>query len=132
MKLVEQVTGASLRGKLDALRIALSTVSQSSQESHAVVAPKRVEFGVLTEKEASPEAGTVGEITGEGDPSPHAGHQDNATPDANADDVKIMKDAPDQQNAAPGAAEDSQGFGQHGDQDATDSESRQVHPKTPS
>ena len=84
------------------------------------------------EADDSPDAGTVGEIADKGDPSPHAGDPDNETPNASADDVKIMEDAPDQQNADPGAAVDSQGFGQHGDQDATDPETRQVHPKTPS
>jgi hypothetical protein len=70
----------------------------------------------------SPDAGTVGSIDGQGDPSPHEGHADNDTPDASAD----------QQNAAPGAAVDSQGFGQHGDQDVTEVGSKQDHPKTPS
>jgi hypothetical protein len=78
----------------------------------------------------SPDAGTVGDISGQGDDSPHAGHAGNDTPSA-AGDVKIMDDAPDQQNANPGAAVDSQGFGQHGDQDVTDVDSKQDHPKTP-
>jgi hypothetical protein len=80
----------------------------------------------------SPDAGTVGTISGEGDASPHAGSGENETPSASADDVNRMEDAPDQQNAAPGAATDSQGFGQHGDQDATDVETKQQHPRTPS
>jgi hypothetical protein len=84
------------------------------------------------EADDSPDAGTVGSLSGEGDPSPHAGHEDNETPAASADDVKRMDDAPAQQNAAPGAAVDSQGFGQHGDQDATDVETKQQHPRTPS
>ena len=82
------------------------------------------------EADDSPDAGTVGTISGEGDASGGAG--DNATPSASADDVDRMEDAPDQQNAAPGAATDSQGFGQHGDQDATDTETKQQHPRTPS
>lgn len=80
----------------------------------------------------SPDAGTVGAISGEGDPSPHAGHEDNDTPGASSDDVKIMDDAPAQQNTNPGAAVDDQGFGQHDDQDATDVETKQGHPATPS
>jgi hypothetical protein len=79
----------------------------------------------------SPDAGTVGSASGEGDPSPQEG-ESSATPHASADDVKRMEDAPDQQNAAPGAAVDEQGFGQHGDQDVTDVEDKQEHPKTPS
>jgi len=43
-----------------------------------------------------------------------------------------MDDAPAQQNAKPGAAVDDQGFGQHDDQDATDVETKQSHPATPS
>jgi hypothetical protein len=82
------------------------------------------------EADDSPDAGTVDTITGEGDAAGGAG--DNATPSASAGDVDRMEDAPDQQNAAPGAATDSQGFGQHGDQDATDTETKQQHPKTPS
>jgi len=84
------------------------------------------------EADDSPDAGTVGEIADEGDPSPHAGHEDNATPGASSDDVKIMDDAPAQQNVKPGAAVDDQGFGQHDDQDATDVETKQSHPATPS
>jgi hypothetical protein len=80
----------------------------------------------------SPDAGTVGTIADRGDPSPHAADGDNATPAASADDIKRMDDAPDQQDAAPGAAVDSQGYGQHGDQDVTDVESKQQHPRTPS
>ena len=81
----------------------------------------------------SPDAGTVGEIAAEGDPSPHTDHEDNATPDASADDVKIMKDAPGQQNPTPGAAAAGKtGIGQPGDTDATDVETKQTHPKTPS
>jgi hypothetical protein len=83
------------------------------------------------EADDSPDAGTVGDISGEGDASPHAGHEDNDTPGASADDVKIMDDAPDQQNANPGAAVADQGFGQHDDQDATDVETKQGHPATP-
>ncbi len=79
----------------------------------------------------SPDAGTVGTISDEGDPSPHAGHEDNDTPAATSDDVKIMDDAPAQQDANPGAAVDDQGFGQHDDQDATDVETKQGHPATP-
>jgi hypothetical protein len=77
----------------------------------------------------SPDAGTVGTIAAEGDASPNAG---TATTDASADDVDRMDDAPDQQNAAPGAAVDSQGYGQHGDQDVTDTSTKQQHPRTPS
>jgi hypothetical protein len=47
-------------------------------------------------------------------------------------DIDRMDDAPDQQNAAPGAAVDSQGYGQHGDQDVTDTSTKQQHPRTPS
>ncbi|MDX6680737.1 MAG: hypothetical protein QOG94_776 [Solirubrobacteraceae bacterium] len=79
----------------------------------------------------SPDAGTIGDISGEGDPSPHAGHEDNDTPSASADDAKIMDDAPAQQNANPGAAVSDQGYGQHDDQDATDVETKQDHPATP-
>jgi hypothetical protein len=82
------------------------------------------------EADDSPDAGTVGSASGEGDSSPHAGSE--KTPEASADDVDRMEDAPDQQDAAPGAATDSQGFGQHGDQDATDTETKQPHPATPS
>ncbi len=78
----------------------------------------------------SPDAGTVGDISGSGDPSPHEGLGENETPSA-AGDVKLMGDAPEQQNAAPGAAVDSQGYGQHDDQDVTDVETKQEHPKTP-
>ena len=87
------------------------------------------------EADDSPHAGTVGEIADEGDASPHGGangHEDNATPSASSDDVKIMDDAPAQQNTNPGAAVDDQGFGQHDDQDATDVETKQGHPATPS
>jgi len=87
------------------------------------------------EADDSPDAGTVGEIADEGDASPHGGadgHEDNATPSASSDDVKIMDDAPAQQNVNPGAAVDDQGFGQHDDQDATDVETKQSHPATPS
>ncbi len=80
----------------------------------------------------SPDAGTVGTIADRGDASPHEGHAGNATPGASADEVSRMDDAPDQQNAAPGAAVDSQGYGQHGDQDVTDVGSKQQHPRTPS
>jgi hypothetical protein len=81
--------------------------------------------------EDAPDAGTVGSISGEGDPSPHAGHADNDTPDASADDIKTMAD---NQSPPPqeGDAVDSQGYGQHGDKDATDPAQRQAHPKTPS
>jgi len=79
----------------------------------------------------SPDAGTVGDISGEGDASPHAGHEDNDTPSASSDDAKIMADAPAQQNANPGAAVSDQGFGQHDDQDVTDVETKQGHPATP-
>ena len=82
------------------------------------------------EADDSPDAGTAGSASGEGDASGGAG--DNETPSASADDVDRMEDAPDQQDAAPGAATDSQGFGQHGDQDATDTETKQQHPRTPS
>lgn len=78
----------------------------------------------------SPDAGTVDSIAEHGDASPHEGSS-SATATA-ADDVDRMEDASDQQNAAPGAAVDSQGYGQHGDQDATDVGQRQQHPKTPS
>ena len=78
----------------------------------------------------APDAGTIGAAAGTGDASPHAG-TDN-TSDASASDIDRMDDAPDQQNAAPGAAQDSQGYGQHGDQDVTDVDSKQAHPKTPS
>lgn len=84
------------------------------------------------EADDSPDAGTVGAIADEGDPSPHAGHKDNDTPEASSDDVKIMEDAPAQQNANPGAAVDDQGPGQHDDQDATDVATKQGHPATPS
>jgi hypothetical protein len=84
------------------------------------------------EADDSPDAGTVDSLSGAGDPSPHAGHENNQTPEASADDVNRMDDAPAQQNAAPGAAVDSQGFGQHGDQDVTDVETKQQHPRTPS
>ena len=77
----------------------------------------------------APDAGTIGAAAGTGDASPHAGTE--GTQDASADDVDRMEDAPDQQDAAPGAATDSQGYGQHGDQDVTDVESKQDHPKTP-
>jgi len=80
----------------------------------------------------SPDAGTVGTIADRGDPSPHEGHADNDTPGASADDIKRMDDAPGQQDAAPGAAVDQQGYGQHGDQDVTDVASKQQHPRTPS
>lgn len=36
------------------------------------------------------------------------------------------------QDAAPGAAVDDQGVGQHDDQDVTDVETKQGHPATPS
>lgn len=80
----------------------------------------------------SPDAGTVGAIADEGDPSPHAGHEDNDTPSASPDEVKRMADAFAQQNANPGAAVEDQGIGQHDDQDATDVETKQSHPATPS
>jgi hypothetical protein len=83
------------------------------------------------EADDSPDAGTVDSTSGEGDPSPQAG-ESSATPQASADDVKRMDDAPDQQDAAPGAAVDEQGYGQHGDQDVTEVESKQQHPRTPS
>jgi hypothetical protein len=73
--------------------------------------------------------GSLGADTG--DPSPHEGDS-SATPGASAEDVKRMDDAADQQNAAPGAAVDSQGLGRHGNQDVTDVESKQQHPRTPS
>ena len=82
---------------------------------------------------AGDEAGTAqsGGFAGQqADDSPHAGHAGNDTPSA-AGDVKLMDDAPDQQNTDPGAAVDSQGYGQHGDQDATDVETKQDHPATP-
>jgi len=83
------------------------------------------------EADDSPDAGTAASTSGEGDPSPHD-PDENATSSASADDVKVMDDAPAQQNAAPGAAVDEQGVGQHGDQDATDTDTKQDHPKTPS
>jgi len=36
------------------------------------------------------------------------------------------------EDAAPGAAVDDQGLGQHDDQDVTDVETKQGHPATPS
>jgi hypothetical protein len=83
------------------------------------------------EADDSPDAGTVGEIADEGDPSPHAGAVDNDTPDASTDDIKTMADH-QSPSPNPGDAVDEQGYGQHGDQDATDPETRQAHPKTPS
>ncbi|MEY2515271.1 MAG: hypothetical protein QOJ89_2629 [bacterium] len=43
---------------------------------------------------------------------------------------RMDEDTP--QDAAPGAAVDDQGVGQHDDQDATDVDSKQDHPATPS
>lgn len=80
------------------------------------------------EADDSPDAGTVGSISDEGDPSPHGDHEDNDTPRASSG-ARLDEDTP--QNANPGAAVDSQGFGQHDDQDATDTDTKQDHPKTP-
>jgi len=78
----------------------------------------------------APDAATIGAAAGTGDPSPHEGESSD-TPKASAEDVDRMEDAPDQQDAAPGAAVDSQGYGQHDDQDVTDVETKQDHPATP-
>jgi len=108
-------------------------VSRLTQDAGAADEAGTAQAGGFAGQEAddSPDAGTVGDISGQGDPSPHEGHAGNDTPSA-AGDVKLMDDAPDQQNANPGAAVDSQGYGQHDDQDVTDVETKQDHPATPS
>lgn len=83
------------------------------------------------EADDSPDAGTIGTIAESGDPSPHEG-ESSATATASDDDVKRVDDSGDEQMGSPGDAVDSQGYGQHGDQDVTDVESKQPHPTTPS
>ena len=106
-------------------------VSRLTQDEGAGQEAGTAQSGGFAGQEAddAPDAGTIGAAAGTGDASPHAGTE--GTPDASADDVDRMEDAPDQQDAAPGAATDSQGYGQHGDQDVTDVESKQDHPSTP-
>jgi hypothetical protein len=48
------------------------------------------------------------------------------------DDDDAAKLDQDKQSPEPGAAEDEQGLGQHDDKDATDVETKQGHPATPS
>ena len=48
------------------------------------------------------------------------------------EDDEGAKDDDTTENAAPGAAVDDQGLGQHDDKDATDVETKQDHPKTQS
>jgi hypothetical protein len=83
----------------------------------------------------SPDAGTVGDISGQGDPSPHAQYDTTKSEEAGGD----LEVGEGSKNPAPGelgshGADElgQRGYGQQPDYDANDPESRQQHPKTPS
>jgi hypothetical protein len=87
------------------------------------------------EADDSPDAGTVGSISGEGDPSPHAQYDKTMSEEA-GDSLEVGEGA---KNLAPGSLGNDgpdevgkRGYGQQPDYDATDPDERQVHPKTPS
>ena len=93
------------------------------------------------EADDSPDTGTVGEIAAEGDPSPHAEH-DSLKKDAAAGQdegeggLEVGEGA---KNLAPGSLGNDgpdevgqRGIGQQPDYDATDTDEKQAHPKTPS
>ncbi len=89
----------------------------------------------------SPDAGTVGDISGEGDPSPHAQYDTLKKDDAAGQDEgegglsvgEGAKDLAPGELGSHGADELGQrGYGQQPDYDANDPDSRQQHPKTPS
>jgi len=82
----------------------------------------------------SPDTGTVGDISGQGDASPQA--QYDSTKKDEADGLEVGEGA---KNLAPGSlgndgpdAVGQRGYGQQPDYDADDPEAKQAHPKTPS
>jgi hypothetical protein len=93
------------------------------------------------EADDSPDAGTVGSTSGEGDPSPHAQYDEPKKADAAGQDegeggLSVGEGAKDPAPGSlgqQGADEVGQrGYGQQPDYDANDPDSRQQHPKTPS
>jgi hypothetical protein len=90
----------------------------------------------------SPDAGTVGSISGEGDASPHAQYDTPKKEDAAAagqGDSGPMPTGDGAADLAPGSLGNAgpdevgeRGYGQQPDYDANDPESRQQHPRTPS
>lgn len=91
--------------------------------------------------DGSPDAGTVGDISGQGDPSPHAQHDSTVTDDAAGQDQgggglsvgEGAKDLAPGELGSHGADEVGQrGIGQQADYDAHDPDAQQDHPKTPS
>jgi hypothetical protein len=94
------------------------------------------------EADDSPDAGTVGSISGEGDPSPHAQYDTPKKDDAAAagqGDSGPMTTGEGSADLAPGSLGNDgpdevgkRGYGQQPDYDANDPESRQQHPRSPS
>jgi hypothetical protein len=91
----------------------------------------------------SPDAGTVDEISGEGDPSPHAQYdtlkKDEADAAGQNDGEGGLSVGEGAKDLAPGSLGNDgpdevgqRGYGQQPDYDATDPEEKQAHPKTPS
>jgi hypothetical protein len=97
------------------------------------------------EADDSPDTGTPGPVSGEGDPSPHAQYDQTkaeesptggSTTEVPDEDEEGVKGA---MNPAPGELGDhgqeemgQRGYGQQPDYDANDPDARQPHPKTPS
>lgn len=86
----------------------------------------------------SPDTGTVGDISGEGDPSPHAQYdktkaEESSTGGSATDVGEGAKDPAPGELGDHGQDEMGQrGAGQQPDHDANDPDTRQAHPKTPS
>lgn len=93
------------------------------------------------EADDSPDAGTVGSTSGEGDPSPHAQYDEpkKAEAEAAGQDENELNVGEGAKNPAPGSIGQQgadevgqRGYGQQPDYDANDPDARQQHPKTPS
>lgn len=94
--------------------------------------------GGFATSDDAPDAGTVGDISESGDPSPHAEHdktkaEESPTGGSATDVGEGGKDpAPGSLGKDGGEELGERGIGQQPDYDANDPESRQTHPKTPS
>jgi hypothetical protein len=94
------------------------------------------------EADDSPDAGTVGSLSGSGDPSPHAQYDTPKKDDAAAagqGDSGPMPTGEGAKDLAPGSLGNDgpdevgqRGYGQQPDYDADNPESRQQHPRNPS
>jgi hypothetical protein len=90
----------------------------------------------------TPDAGTMGDTSGEGDPSPHAQYDTLKKDDAAGQDegeggLEVGEGAKDLGPGSLGNVDDpsevgERGYGQQPDYDAHDPEAKQAHPKTPS